>query len=297
MRFAVVDGRVSFICTRMTQFSSSTSGNTASREEFSLLNRNGQLALSYERITDDETLKVSVTGAGDDVAITRSPNGKSAVTAVEFRQSPGKPITFSVGAGESKRTFSAPELWQLMIAHPKQCEEHLLPLLDLLRPDWKIAATAAEVEDKLIHGAGPEIVKQRTRWAKLVAQLGDDSFAKREAADRTLRAEGASAIGYLRQLDTRRLDAEQRFRIRRILESSVEDDKDDAAEDVAARLAGDPTVWLALLERPKLEYRKTAAAQLARLLGGPIGVDPAADPASQKQQRDRLRSRLLHSGG
>ena len=109
-----------------------------------------------------------------------------------------------------------------------------------------------------------------------------------------MRADGAAAVGYLRQLDTRRLDAEQRFRIRRIMDACVEDDKDDAAEDVAARLASDPTIWLALLERPNLEYRKTAAAQLARLLGGPIGVDPAADPASQKQQRDQLRARLLH---
>ena len=160
MRFAVVDGRVSFICTRMTQFTSNTNGGS-SREMFSVLNQNGQLALSYERTEADETVKVSVAGDGDDVTITRSPQGKSSVKAVEFRQSPGKPITLTIGAGESKQTFSAQELWQLMIVHPKPCEEHLLPLLDLLRPDWKIAATAVEIEDKLIHGAGPEIVRQR----------------------------------------------------------------------------------------------------------------------------------------
>ncbi len=290
MRFAVVDGRVWLKWTRLIQVSSSSSSGSV-KESFRVRRQNGRLHLNYERTAQDELLKVSV--SGDGVSISRAPRGQSAIVPVEYHQDPREKITFSIGDGDRKQTFSADGLWQLLIIRRKECEEHLLPLLEMMRPDWKIAETAADIEDKLLHGASEEIAKRRARWAALVEQLGDQRFAKREAADRALRADGSAAIGYLRKLDFDRLDAEQRFRIRRILEAVGAEDRDDTAEEVAQRLAGDPAVWLALLARPEPESRKTAARQLTLLLGRPIDVDPAADPDSQKQQRERLRARIL----
>lgn len=292
MRFAVVDGRVWLQWTRLISMSSNSSSGSV-KESVRVRNQNGRLHLSYERTAKDESLKVSVSGNGDVVSISRAPRGQSAIVPVEYRQNPREKITFSTGDGDRKQTFSANELWQLLIIRQKECEEHLLPLLEVLRPDWKIAETVAGIEDKLLHGVSEEIVKRRRRWDSLVEQLGDERFAKREAADRALRADGSAAIGYLRQLDFDRLDAEQRFRIRRILEAIGAENKGDSAEKVAERLAGDPAVWLALLARPEPESRKTAARQLILLLGGPIDVDPAADPDTQKQQRERLRTRIL----
>ncbi len=292
MRFAVVDGRVRLKWTRLAQVSLNSSGDSV-KESFRTRNQNGRLHLTYERTAKDESLKVSVSGDGDVVSISRAPRGQSAIVPLEYRQNPREKITFSIGDGPRKQTFSANELWLLLIIRQKECGKHLLPLLKILRPDWKIAETAAGIEDKLLHGASEEIVKRRRRWDSLVEQLGDQRFAKREAADRALRADGSAAIGYLRQLDFDRLDAEQRFRIRRILEAVGAEDKDDLAEEVAERLAGDPAVWLALLARPEPESRKTAARQLILLLGGPIDVDPAADPDTQKQQREQLRARIL----
>lgn len=291
LRFAVVDGRVRLQWTRLVQMNSSSSSDSM-KESFRVRNQNGRLHLTYERTAKDESLKVSVSGDGDAVSISRAPRGQSAIVPVEYRQDPREKITFSVGDGDRKQTFSADGLWQLLIIRRKECEEHLLPLLEVLRPDWEIAETAAGIEVKLLHGASEKIAKRR-RWDSLVEQLGDERFAKREAADRTLRADGSAAIGYLRQLDFDRLDAEQQFRIRRILEALDEEDKDDSAEEVAERLAGDSAVWLALLARPEPESRKTAARQLTLLLGGPIDVDPAADPDTQKQQREQLRARIL----
>lgn len=292
MRFAVVDGRVWLKWTRLTSISMNY-GSGSVKESLHVRKQNGRLHLTYERTAKDESLKVSVSGNGDVVSISRAPRGQSAIVPVEYRQDPREKITFSIGDGPRKQTFSADELWQLLIIRRKECEEHLLPLLKMLRPGWKIAETAADIEDKLLHGASEEIVKRRAHWAALVEQLGDQRFAKREAADRALRADGSAAIGYLRQLDFDRLDAEQRFRIRRILEAIGEEDKADSAKKVAERLAGDPAVWLALLARPEPESRKTAARQLILLLGRPIDVDPAADPNTQKQQRERLRARIL----
>ena len=51
-------------------------------------------------------------------------------------------------------------------------------------------------------------------------------------------------------------------------------------------------VWLALLARPEPPTRQTAARELARLLGEPIAVDPAADPNAQKDRRALLQTRI-----
>ena len=137
----------------------------------------------------------------------------------------------------------------------------------MLRPGSKLADAVAEIEAKLLEGAGGQAVAQRARWAALVRQLGDDSFAQREAADRELRAGGPAALAYLRHLDFGRLDAEQRFRIRRILEAAAAQTGDDSPEQAAASLAGDPLVWLALLDRPERATRQAAAAP-TRLAAG-----------------------------
>ncbi len=290
VKVSVVDGRVRLHWTRLVQIRSSRNGDSV-RETFQLRrDANRRLSLTYQRIAEDESLNLSITG--EDVSIIRATRGQSSVVPVEYRQHPRGEITFSFGAGERKQTFSADDLWKLMLVRQRECKAHLVPLLEMMRPDWELVEMAAAIERELLDGADSKVNARRDRWAALVEQLADRRFAKREAADRALRAEGQAVIGYLRRLDFQRLDAEQRFRIRRIIEAVDEDVEDDSAEDVAARLAGDPAVWLALLGRTDVETRKTAARQLGQLWGGPIGVDPAADPDSQRHQRARLRARI-----
>ncbi len=120
--------------------------------------------------------------------------------------------------------------------------------------------------------------------AALVEQLGDDQFTKREAADRALRAGAAPALNYLRQLDFDRLDAEQQFRVTRIIRKLTGHSEDDSADAVAASLLRNSEVWLALLSRPEKATRETAARQLTALLGKPIDVDPAAEPKTQEAE-------------
>jgi hypothetical protein len=262
-------------------------------EWFRLRTDNGQSTLTYERTTRDERLTFSLSGsASQGVCIRRAPRGQSAVVAVEFKQSRKEKTTLTIGSGDRKQVFHAADLWRLAIDQPTQCEQHLFPLLAMLRRDWNFAEMASTIELHLLEGAREHPTAARDRWTTLVEQLDDDSFAKREAADRALRAGGPAALKYLRQLDFNRLDAEQQFRVHRIIEALAGSPEDDSPTEVAASLAADPMVWLSLLARPEAATRRTAAEQLAALFGEPLKLDPAADPNSQKQQRERLREKI-----
>ncbi len=176
-------------------------------------------------------------------------------------------ITLTLGSGTGQQVFRTRGLWQLLMTQPKECQQHLLPLLDVLRPNWNLADSAARVEERLLQEANGDGAASRARWADLVAQLGDENFAKREAADRALRTGNAGAVAYLRQLDVNHLDTEQQFRVSRILDAITVQNGDDSVEQVAATLATDPTVWLALLARPDPSARRTAVRELAEPAG------------------------------
>ena len=291
-RFRIVEGRVIFACRNLVSFQNRHPFGIGKSEAINLGNENGRSTLRYERTTPNEQFTINVAGSSDKVSISRTPLGKSAFMAVEFQQSPAEKTTLTLGVGDHRRVFQAADFWQLAIVQPKECREHLFPLLDLLRPDWKTAAMVARVEAYLLARTREDATADRARWAALVEQLGDDQFTKREAADRALRAGAASALNYLRQLDFQRLDAEQQFRVSRIIRKLAGKSEDDSADAVAASLLRNSAVWLALLDRPEKATRQTAARQLAALLGEPIDVDPAAEPNTQKAKRERLRMRI-----
>ena len=217
--------------------------------------------------------------------------GKASSLPVDYTQAAKEKVALVVGTGEKAQSFRAADLWQLALAYPTACKQHLTPLLLKLRPGRSLTDMSARIEAKLLTLPGDEMAARRLRWGKLVAQLGDERFGKREAADRALRSDGPAVAGYLRRLDYRRLDAEQQFRIQRILDVLVGRD-DDSIEVAAATLAEEPMVWLILLGRPERLARQVAAAHLASLLGHRIDVDPAAGPETQKDKLERLRARI-----
>jgi hypothetical protein len=292
LRFAIVDGRLTLKCRTPNNFQVQTNHGNGQKETLSLRSDRGQSALTYERISAKEQIKISVAGAGAKTCIERAPRDTSSFVPMEFQQAPGENTTLTLGTGDRRQVFQAADFWRLAIVHQKQCQEHLFPLLDKLRPDWKLAAMVARVESILIARASEDSQANEKRWAKLVLQLGDDQFTRREAADRALRAGGPSALNYLRQLDFEKLDAEQQFRVRRILAALGGRSDDDSADETAASLAHDPAVWLALLGRPELATRQLAVGQLTKLLGHPIDVDPAVDPDSQKTKREKLQAKI-----
>jgi len=294
LHFTVANGRVRLDSARTGNMRTTRSQLFGKKETVEFNNENGRPTLDYEQTTKEEQFSIQVKSGGDEFCIRRKPRGKASFTAVEFQQVvDGNPtLTLTSGSGKEQLVLRASDFWQLIIAHPRECREHLLPLLEHLRADWKLAETAADVEKNLLQAMGNGAIAKRARWAMLVKQLGDDSFAKRKAADRALRASVRVVLCYLRQLDFDRLYAEQQFRIRRTVRFLTRPGEDDSAEEIAVSLAGDPVVWLALLARPEQATRQTAARQLALLLGEPVKVDPAAEPDTQKDQRGQLRVKI-----
>ncbi len=289
-RFKMVDGRLALTCSGFPLLRTHNAYGLGRREIMNLGGENGLPTLHYERTTPNEQLIVRIATASCKASIARLPRGKSTFAALEFQQSPDDKTMLTLGTGDHRRVLRAANLWQLAIEQPKECREDLFPVLELLRPDWKLSETADRVEASLLARAGEEENAARARWAPLVAQLGDEQFSKREAADRALRAGAASALNYLRRLDFNQLDAEQQFRIRRIIRKLSARSEDDSAETVAASLFYDGEVWLALLARPEKATRQAAARRLTTRLGRPINVDPAAEPGTQQAKRERLRA-------
>jgi hypothetical protein len=264
---------------------------TGTDEKISIQSNNQRGSAHYERKDPEEQLSLDI-GPDDRFSIGRSNRGKSTATPVRFVQMPHEQISLIVGPDGAQKTYRASNLWLLMLSQPAECQQHLLPLLDILPCLAQIKETAKAVETELLKVAVTGTMPERRHLGELVKQLGADEFAKREAADRLLRAAGPSVAYYLEQLDYAKLDAEQQFRVRRIADSFHGKSIGDTPEQVAIRLSADPAAWLALLDRPEKSTRQAAAKQLAGLLDEPIGVDPAADPASQKSQREQLRTKI-----
>lgn len=287
----LADGRVRITATRFGTFTNARTSPSGS-EQLQVQVTGTATALKYESNQQDYQLLVEMDDQG--LRIRLRPLGNAQVAAVEFSQPGRGPLTLSVEWNGATDACQADSIWFLMIARPDLCRRYLVPLLRVLNEQWELEETGGRIETALTGLAAEEPTPNVQQWAALVAQLGDPSFGLRQQADRQLREQGPLAIAYLEHLDWKRLDAEQRYRLRRIvdwLKSSVDHEQ---PEQVARWMAGDPATWLALLSRDDESTRRQAAQWLASLLGGPVRFDPAAEPEVRRQQVEQLRARLAN---
>ena len=68
----------------------------------------------------------------------------------------------------------------------------------------------------------------------------------------------------------------------------------DTPERIGAWLAGDPEVWLSMLDRDDATTRRTALVWFEALLGKPVLFDPAAQATIRQAQLQRLRAEMIH---
>jgi hypothetical protein len=210
---------------------------------------------------------------------------------VRYIQPASGAVTLEVGS-ERRTRYSSASLWHLLLAQPQACEEHLLPMLGELRPHWRLAEQAAEVEAALVAQAGADTHAERRQWQAWVADLASDSFAARQAADLSLRQAGQSVLAFLRQQNPDELDPEQKRRIRGIL-TDVCDGSADSPERVAGWMLDDKAIWLTMLDRGGLEQRIAAAEHLSKLCRRSLPFDPSASPESRQAQLAVLREKLV----
>ncbi len=294
--FRIVAGRIEATSQQFGGHTTSTAKGEDRQETLSVNCTAARPSVQYQLLSYDVEVTLQIVD-GNQLLIRRQPKSGSEAVAVEFSQQPGHPLVLTLGGGLEAQAYRAPTLWHLLLAYPETCERELLPWLDMLRPDWRLAETAAQIEDSLYRAARRQTVPDRARWTQLVAELAAVEFSRRQAADRMLRSAGQAVLPFLERLDPEQLDAEQRFRIRRMIASLTGSTSAERPQQIAVRMAGDCRVWVSLLSRPDAARRRLATEQLGRLFGEPIDFDPQADDATRSKQMERLRVRCEMPAG
>lgn len=293
VRFSVVQGRIEATSNEPGFEREQTSTTESGRHEsFSITTNNEEEAsVKYELTSDSEQISLTVVD-GFDVAISRhslrQPNGAT----VEFHQPRSGPMTLSVEQDGVRRDLSGETIWYLLLAEPELCRQHLLPLMRMLRSDWRLAETAQGIEADMLRIAAEYVPENIHRWSRLVADMASERFIVRQAAERELRAQGSTVVPYLQSLDRHQLDLEQISRIGAIVASQPET-AEDSADEEGCRLMDNRALWVILLTRPQESTRRVAARQLAFLLGtDAIQFDPGAAESVRQAQVDALRKRV-----
>ncbi len=293
VRFFVVDGRIQAVASEPgVERETSADVVGGSQRDKLTLNTTGELgpAIQYHLTTGPEKVVAEISD-GDQITITRQSLGDAKAAAVEFHQPVDGPLTLSVKVQRGTRELKGATIWHLFMADPELCRQHLVPLLDMFRSDWRLAETAQSIEASMLKTAADARPDKLRSWDALVADLASDRFAERQRAERELRAAGLAALPYLRGLERKRLDFEQWSRIQHIIQSSDTDDE-DRPDTVATRLMADPQAWLALLDRPEEHTQNIAAAELGHLLGDNAPIEASAPEAVRKRQIESLRKRV-----
>ena len=218
--------------------------------------RPGRDVLTIE-ITDRERL-----------TLVREPHGTSLVPTLTLTQVPGEPLRLEYDSPAMTRTIVAADLWRLYLAEPAACEEDLFPLLETLRPDWRLAVTGRAVLDDLLARPATPLAPAglppatAERVEELLAGIDAPTAVARRRAGRELADLLAAGTVTIESLTARAgLSGQQRATLAG-LRSVVRQTAPDRPMSVAARLAADPIVWLTLLSHPQAHVRQRVAARL-----------------------------------
>lgn len=312
----VVGGRIQLISPFSGRKLESKHGGQDRRESLQVVLKGPETTVNYEHTTPDWHISVDVI-EGRQVLVHREPKDNAAVVPLVFEQPASGVLTLSLGVGEEARVYHAKSIWHLLLAEPDVCGSELLPLLQLIRPGWKLIEAAEAVESLLFDSVRSQHAPQRDRWVALVSELASPRYSRRSAADRKLRGLGREVLPFLVSLDRRQLDSEQRHRIAGIVRDlsaraaadlptamagsprvygATGDQPADTPDRVATWLINDPGVWCQLLRSDDEARRLVAAGQLSQLLGEPIAFDPAAELPLRQKQIERLQSQVERIG-
>ena len=291
VRFDLVLGRVRANHLRAGQGRTVAGSEAEGDVRESLLIGGEPTSRSIRYLRSDSTSSCELRTANNrQVTFTRSAAPGSTATGVRFTQRPGQPILLEVADKNPTQTYRFASLWHLLLAEPNLGRQHVIPFLELLRPDWRLDAMREQVQAALFDCAGSGQSPARQDIDALITQLGSRDFAHRQAADRELRNHGIAVLPYL-QTSGNVLNGEQRLRVSRIRERLTVATSDTPVR-VATWLANDKAIWLGLLAHDDAQKRKLAAARFSGIHAGPVLFDPLADEPHRRQQIAALRSEL-----
>jgi hypothetical protein len=292
LRLQISGGRIALTSTRCGQAQVTVEPTAANpiRQTLSVDSQPGVFVASYEASDERFTITLIV-DERQQVTIRQRPTAAGVVEVRYFQPVTG-PVQLAVGTDQA-RTYTAASLWHLLLTEPAASEQ-LLPVLDRIRPSWRLSEQLAAIRQAVAASAGTLVCAERRQWQAWVTQLADPSYARRCEADQALRGAGQCVVAHLRRLDPATLDLEQRRRIRGIL-TSMADASPDSPERVAGWLADDKRVWLALLGRGNSGEQQAAARHLSKICGKPVAIDPAASDDQREQQLVALKALLAEN--
>ncbi|MHB8867055.1 MAG: hypothetical protein ACYC6N_32230 [Pirellulaceae bacterium] len=253
----------------------------------------GLVSICYESVTEARQLTIRVIRR--DVVEIESKRRESASTSItaRFTQPSFGDVCLTVHIeGQIPMEYRSPSLWHLLLTYPEICQAHLNDALRMLRPNWQIEQEVAEIRAQLRNCDPQRQVTSRREVELLVEQMAHEDFSVRQRAARELRVRGRSVLGFLQEMDSSALDAEQRLRMRSVQEAIIAG-VEDTSPRVVAWLVNDKSTWLALLDEEAPGHRDQARCHLARLCGRAIEFDPQGDRETRAVQIASLRTALL----
>ena len=292
LRLHVTGGRIEVCQQEVGQSRTVTAGQPESpyRQQLQLQVRPPCIVVQYESVDPQGQLTLRLCERRK-LVIERVSRDPVSLPTVRYEQPQTGPVKLTV-TGESSRELTAPSLWHLLLADKDAGARHLIPMLELLSPDWRLADQSDQIVLELVSAsAASDVAADEKTWQRLVDELASDRFGRRQAADERLRDSGQAAAAYLSRLDRQALSAEQRQRIERICRSCA-DGTTDTPHRVASWLLSDRPVWLGLLAHQDVELRAAAAEHLSRLTGRPIAFDPRGADKTRQVQIAELTRRL-----
>ncbi|HJN12782.1 MAG: hypothetical protein QGG09_12745 [Pirellulaceae bacterium] len=270
-----------------------SSGATETRRELLSVTAGGSSAPSirYELTDSNQWLTVEIVRRNE-VIILREPQPGTETVRLEFVQPREGNIRVVVGDPERPTaTVSSDSVWHLLLSEPELCRQELMPIFDLLRPQWNLMGSTNQIEDNLFRAAAKGDVISLAHVRQLVNRLKSPKFVDRQHADQQLRALGVVVLSQFKQLERATLTREQRQRIDRI-EKDIAVLKADTPERIVAWMLNDQSVWLSMLLRQDAVKRQVAAARLSEVHPAANKFDPLAEETQRRKQIEALRLRI-----
>lgn len=267
-----------------------TTGEGGRSERLSIDLNNPAPTIRYELVDKKTNLKLDVS-EGEKILIRYVQHEGVGSKTIEFNQQPHEDLTLTIEDAGGKRTIQGTTLWHLLLVEPATTKQTLAPMLEILRPDWKLSMLAGAIEEALCLSARLKRTVDRSQWPAWVAELANPRYVVRRDAELKLLEAGREALPFLMSLDRSTLDAEQWRRVRNAIDS-LDAQQGDSLEKTVILLSSDPSIWISMLDRDDLSKRQLAAEQLKSIRGGPIDFDPAADAAFRAKQLNTLREQL-----
>ncbi len=286
LRFRVASGRIVLVNQSLSDCVNVRHGDMDAGNGFCLaINVAERTSFDYEHVRADEHLHISI-ASDSSMTIRRNCNSNSRVIPLLWTQDKSAHSQLEIGKAADTRHYAGENLWAMLLKMPAADRKELVHLLTILRSGWRLNETLQEITAELMVLAKKESISDRSQWQTLVKQLRADTFRERRQAANRMRNYGLAIVPYLRELDRRELDVNQRRLVAELLRD-LNGQSDDDPKMVAGWLIGDARVWLQLLNHQNSSYQMLALDRLPTLLRDDIPESPQTTVEIQMQLERR----------